>query len=136
MIFRTCPSYLYINLFPDHSFFKKIKFVLSCSSASGMHHYFTVQLYTTWRHPGLSFVYETSLTVRWLEEEMMANCHLLTTTRRTDKGRGKNLPIVLSYLDCQIPSDLVTLPSNNFFQHRKYLNYLKFKAHRHIISDN
>jgi hypothetical protein len=62
--------------------------VLVCSSASGMHQYFTVQLYTTWRHPGLSFVYETSLTFRWLT--MIANCHLLTTTRRTDEGRGKN----------------------------------------------
>ena len=55
----------------------------------GMHQYFTVQLYTTWRHPGLSFVYETSLTFRWLMT-MIANCHLLTTTRRTDEGRGKN----------------------------------------------
>ena len=65
--------------------------VLSCSSASAMHYYFNVQLYTSWRHPGLSFVYATSLTVRWLEEEMVANCHLLTTTRRTDKGRGKEM---------------------------------------------
>ena len=64
MIFRTCPSF--INLFPDHFFFEKIKFlykwscrqetpifvlnvVFACSSASGMHHYFTVQFYTTWR---------------------------------------------------------------------------------------
>ena len=79
MIFRTCPSF--INLFPDHFFFEKIRFlykwscrqgppifvwnvVFTCSSASGMHHYFTVQLYTTWRHPSLSFVYETFLTFR------------------------------------------------------------------------
>ena len=76
MIFRTCPSF--INLFPDHFFFEKIKFlykwscrqetpifvlnvVFPCSSASGMHHYFTVQLYTTWRHPGLSFVYMSQI---------------------------------------------------------------------------
>ena len=74
MIFRTCPSF--INLFPDHFFFEKIKFlykwscrqetpifvlnvVFACSSASGMHHYFTVQLYTTWRHPRLSLGLET-----------------------------------------------------------------------------
>ena len=92
MIFRTCPSF--INLFPDHFFFEKIKFlykwscrqeppifvrnvVFACSSASGIHHYFTVQLYTTWRHPGLSFVYETSLTIRWLKKMMMKNCHVL-----------------------------------------------------------
>ena len=43
--------------------------VFACSSASGMHHYFTVQLYTTWRHPGLSFSYETSLTIRSLKKE-------------------------------------------------------------------
>ena len=83
MIFQTCRSF--INLFPDHFFFEKIKFlykwscrqeppifvrnvVFACSSASGMHHYFTVQLYTTWRHPGLIFVYETSLTIRWLKK--------------------------------------------------------------------
>jgi hypothetical protein len=46
-------------------------------------------LYTTWRHPGLSFVYKTSLTFRWLMT-MIANCHLLTTPRRTGEGRGKN----------------------------------------------
>ena len=37
--------------------------VLARSSASDMQHYFTVQFYTTW----LSFVYETSLTFRWLK---------------------------------------------------------------------
>jgi hypothetical protein len=47
-----------------------------------------IKLYTTWRHPGISFVYETSLTFRWLEdleeeEEEMENCHLLTTTLLT-----------------------------------------------------
>jgi hypothetical protein len=41
--------------------------VLACSSASDMQHYFTVLLYTTWRHPCLSFVYQTSLTFRWLK---------------------------------------------------------------------
>jgi hypothetical protein len=56
--------------------------VLACSSASDMQYYFTVQLYTTWRHPGLSFVYETSLTFRWLMT-MIANCHVLTTALLT-----------------------------------------------------
>ena len=51
------------------------------SSASDMQHYFTVQLYTIWRHPGLCFVYETSLTFRWLT--MIANCHVLTTALLT-----------------------------------------------------
>ena len=55
--------------------------VLACSSASYMQHYFTVQLYTTWHHPGLSFVHETSLTFRWLT--MIANCHVLTTALLT-----------------------------------------------------
>ena len=51
--------------------------VLACSSL----HYFTVQMYTSWRLSGLSFAYETSLTIRWLKEEKMKeNCHLLTTS--------------------------------------------------------
>ena len=41
------------------------------------------------QNPNHSFVYETSPTNRWLEEEEKENCHLLTMTRRTDKGRGK-----------------------------------------------
>ena len=51
-----------------------------------------VHYLAAWRHHGLSFVYETSLTFRWLMmmmEEEEENCHLLTTTFRTDKGRGK-----------------------------------------------
>jgi hypothetical protein len=63
-------------------------FVLAISSTSVIHFYFIAQLYTAWRHPGLSVVYKTSLTLRWLE--MMENCHLLSMTCRTDKGRGKN----------------------------------------------
>ena len=51
--------------------------VFACSSASGMQHSFTVQLYTSWCHPGLSFVYETSLTIRWLK---VKNFHVLTTS--------------------------------------------------------
>jgi hypothetical protein len=34
-----------------------------------MQNFFTVQVFTNWRHPGLSFVYETSLTIRWLKED-------------------------------------------------------------------
>ena len=42
------------------------------------------------QNPNHSFVYETSPTIRWLEEEKeKENCHLLTTSSRTDKGRGK-----------------------------------------------
>ena len=37
---------------------------------------------------------------RCLEEEE-ENCHLLTTTRRTDKGRGKNRQIFALYFDFQ-----------------------------------
>ena len=64
--FRICPSFT--NPFPYHLFYEKIKFcingvadrnpffvcffvrniVSACSSASDMHHYFTVQFYTTW----------------------------------------------------------------------------------------
>ena len=40
--------------------------VLACNYDSGMQYFLTVQVYTTWRHPGLSFVNETSLTIRCL----------------------------------------------------------------------
>ena len=41
--------------------------------------YFTVQLYTTWCQPGLSFVNETSHTIRLLKEKKEEeNCHVLT----------------------------------------------------------
>ena len=53
--------------------------VLACNCDSGMQHFLTVQVFTTWRHfgatlaplwrhPGLSFVNETSLTIRCLRD--------------------------------------------------------------------
>ena len=64
--------------------------VLACNSAFGMQYRLTVQVYTRWRHPDLSFVNETSPTIRWLKmEKKKENCHVLTTARRTDEGRGK-----------------------------------------------
>ena len=74
--------------------------VLACNSAFGMQYHLTVRVYTRWRHPGLSFVNETSPTIRWLkmekekkekkkEKKEEENCHVLTTARRTDEGRGK-----------------------------------------------
>ena len=72
--------------------------VLACNSAFGMQYHLTVRVYTRWRHPGLSFVNETSPTIRWLKmekkekkKEKEENCHVLTTARRTDEGRGKNV---------------------------------------------
>jgi hypothetical protein len=95
----------FINLFSNHFSNEKINFlykwscrqepsffvrnvVLVCSSASGMQHCFTVQLYTTQRQPSLSFVYETSRTIRWLKKEKekkekKENCHVLTTALLT-----------------------------------------------------
>ena len=63
--------------------------VLACNSAFGMQYHLTVRVYTRWRHPGLSFVNETSPTIRWLKMKKKENCHVLTTARRTDEGRGK-----------------------------------------------
>ena len=34
-----------------------------------MQHFLTVQVYTTWLHPGLSYVNETFLTSRWQNYE-------------------------------------------------------------------
>ena len=78
--------------------------VLACNSAFGMQYHLTVRVYTRWRHPGLSFVNETSPTIRWLKmekekkekkekkkEKKEENCHVLTTARRTDEGRGKKI---------------------------------------------
>ena len=57
-------GYFLLSSFPYHFFSEKMELttgtcfcvrnvVLACSSASSMQFYFTVQLYTNWRHPGL-----------------------------------------------------------------------------------
>ena len=52
--------------------------------------YFTVQLYTAWCQPGLSFDYETSLTIRWLKEMMEEmNYRMLTTSPWNNGAVGK-----------------------------------------------
>ena len=84
-----------VNEVADRNLFFVWKGVLACNSAFCMQYHITVRVYTRWHHPGLSFVNETSPTIRWLkmeekEKEKEENCHVLTTARRADEGRGKN----------------------------------------------
>jgi hypothetical protein len=106
MLLQTLPSV--INLFPEHSFYEKINFrqkwsckqepPLSVQNLFGMH-LFTLLHYTIVHYlvPAWpQFVYETSVTIRWLKEKKRMNCHVLTTSFLTrglwENGREGSIP--------------------------------------------